>query len=110
MSFTASLFYKDPKAALGWLEKAFGFETSMLIEESPDDPTVTHAEISLGGKGRVMVGTEWSDWAKSPASVGGANTANIHVDLETDVDAHCQRARQAGAVIEMEPEDQFYGA
>jgi hypothetical protein len=56
-----------------------------------------------------MVGSEWSDWAKSPASVGGANTANIHVGLEADVDAHCKRARQAGAIIEMEPEDQFYG-
>jgi len=57
-----------------------------------------------------MVGAEWSEWAKSPASVGGANTANVHVEIETDVDAHYERARHAGAVIEMEPADQFYGA
>jgi len=96
-------------AALAWLEKAFGFEMTMLIEPPGDDPTTMHAEMSLAGKGRLMVGAEWSEWAKSPASVGGANTANVHVELESDVDAHCERARQAGAVIEMEPADQFYG-
>jgi uncharacterized glyoxalase superfamily protein PhnB len=110
VTFTAAVFYKDPMAALDWLEKAFGFETSMLIEPPADDPTMMHAEMSLAGKGRIMVGAEWSDWAKSPASVGGANTANVHVDLETDVDAHCKRARRAGAIIEAEPADQFYGA
>jgi uncharacterized glyoxalase superfamily protein PhnB len=97
-------------AALTWLEQAFGFETSMLIEPPADDPTMMHAEMSLAGNGRLIVGAEWSDWARSPASAHGANTANVHVDLETDVDAHCERARQAGAVIEAEPEDQFYGA
>jgi uncharacterized glyoxalase superfamily protein PhnB len=97
-------------AALAWLQKAFGFELAMLIEPTPDSPTTMHAEMTLAGMGRVMVGAEWSGWARSPASVGGANTANVHVDLETDVDAHCERARQAGAVIDMEPADQFYGA
>ncbi|MBV9895388.1 MAG: VOC family protein [Chloroflexi bacterium] len=110
MSFTPAVFYKDPMTALAWLEKAFGFETSMLIEPPADDPTNVHAEMSLAGKGRVMVGAEWAAWAKSPASVGGANTANIHVDVESDVNAHCERARQAGAVIQEEPADQFYGA
>jgi uncharacterized glyoxalase superfamily protein PhnB len=110
MSFTPAVFYKDPMAALTWLETAFGFETAMLIEPSTDDLTLMHAEMTLAGKGRLMVGAEWAVWVKSPASVGGANTASVHVDLETDVDAHCERARQAGAVIEAEPADQFYGA
>jgi len=110
MAFTPAVFYKDPMAALAWLEQAFGFETSMLIEPPQDDPRMMHAEMSLAGAGRVMVGAEWSDWTRSPASVGGANTAAVHVDLEADIDAHCERARHAGAVIEMEPADQFYGA
>jgi uncharacterized glyoxalase superfamily protein PhnB len=111
MSFTPAVFYKDPFAALKWLENAFGFETSMLIEP-PDgeDPTTMHAEMTVGGNGRVMIGAEWSDWTKSPASVGGANTTTVHVDLDEDVDAHCQRARAAGATIEEDPADQFYGA
>jgi len=98
-------------AALSWLENAFGFEVSMLIEPPEGgDPRSMHAEMCIGGKGRVMVGAEWVDWAKSPATVEGANTAIVHVDLDQDVDAHCQRARAAGAHILAEPEDQFYGA
>jgi|SRR5262245_53260428 len=110
MTFTPAVVYHDPMAALAWLQHAFGFEVTMLIEPPPDDPTMMHAELSLGGAGRLMIGTEWTDWARSPASLGGANTTTVHVDLETDVDAHCERARQAGAVIEMEPADEFYGA
>ena len=109
--FVAAVFYRDPKAALAWLEKAFGFEISMLIEGAgPEgDPATLHAEMSIGGRGRVMVGGEWADWVKSSASVAGANTANVHVHLESDVDAHCARARAAGAEIIRAPEDQFYG-
>ena len=44
MAFTPALFYKDPMAALAWLEKAFGFETTMLIEPPADDPTMMHDE------------------------------------------------------------------
>src|SRR5689334_10441667 len=110
MAFIASVFYRDPFAALAWLERAFGFETAMLIEPQGDDPTTMHAEMRLGDDGRVMIGAEWSAWARSPASVAGANTCSVHVELETDVDAHCERARAAGATIEMEPADQFFGA
>ena len=31
-TFTAATFYRDPKAALAWLERAFGFEVTMAIE------------------------------------------------------------------------------
>jgi uncharacterized glyoxalase superfamily protein PhnB len=110
MSFTPALYYQDPMAALSWLQSAFGFETTMLIEAPADNPTMIHAELCLAGNGRVMLGGEWAAWVKSPASVGGANTASVHVDLENDLDGHCERARAAGAFIEAEPADQFYGA
>lgn len=107
--FVAAAFYRDPKAALGWLEKAFGFELSMLIEGPDGDPRMMHSEMSIGGRGRIMIGGEWADWTRSPASVGGANTANVHVYLDSEIDAHCERARAAGAEIMVEPADQFYG-
>src|ERR1700732_3680036 len=107
--FVAAAFYKDPKAALGWLERAFGFELSMLIEGPDGNPRGMHAEMSLGGRGRIMVGGEWADWVKSPASVGGANKCIIHVSLVDGIDAHCAQARAAGAAIIEEPADQFYG-
>lgn len=37
------------------------------------------------------------------------NTQSVHVQLTSDIDGHCERARKAGATIAQEPEDQFYG-
>lgn len=107
--FTSSVHYRDPKAALAWLEQAFGFEITMAIDGPPEAPEMGHYEMSCAGHGRVMVGGEWADWVRSPASVGGANTQYVHVQLPGGVDEHCERARAAGAVIAAEPEDQFYG-
>jgi uncharacterized glyoxalase superfamily protein PhnB len=99
--------YKDPRTALDWLEKAFGFEVSMLLLDA--DGNISHAEMSHGG-GVMMIGPEWTAWTRSPASVEGANTQFVHVRLARDIDAHCERARAAGARILAEPADQFYGA
>lgn len=105
-SFSSALSYRDPKAALGWLEKAFGFETFMLITDP--EGNVAHSEMKFGD-GVIMVGSEWSADHKSPASVGGKNTQSVHVQLTEDIDKHCARARAAGAEIIQEPDTQFYG-
>jgi uncharacterized glyoxalase superfamily protein PhnB len=98
--------YKDPRAALEWLEKAFGFETTMVVENP--DGSIGHSEMRVGD-GLIMVGSEWDAQHRSPASVGGINTQSIHVYLTEDIDAHYRRARAAGATIIREPADQFYG-
>jgi uncharacterized glyoxalase superfamily protein PhnB len=108
-TFAPAVIYRDPKGALVWLSEAFGFEVTMAIEGPDDDPTMCHYEMAVEGRGRIMVGAEWSETTRSPASVGGANTQSVHVDLVGDVDAHCERARAAGATIVAEPSDQFYG-
>jgi len=107
--FTSSLHYRDPKAALAWLERVFGFETTMAIDGPPEAPEMCHYEMAIEGRGRLMIGAEWNEWAKSPASVGGANTQRVHVQLSGDVDRHFEHARAEGAQIEKPPEDQFYG-
>jgi uncharacterized glyoxalase superfamily protein PhnB len=107
--FTSSVHYRDPKAALAWLERVFGFETTMAIDGPPDAPEMCHYEMAIDGKGRVMVGAEWTEFVKSPASVGGANTQRIHVQLDRSVDEHFARAKSQGAQIDMDPADQFYG-
>jgi uncharacterized glyoxalase superfamily protein PhnB len=107
--FTSALTYRDPHAALAWLERAFGFETTMAIDGPPEAPQMCHYEMSCAGRGRVMIGGEWADWVRSPASLGGANTQSVHVQLADGLDGHCERARAAGATILAEPEDQFYG-
>jgi uncharacterized glyoxalase superfamily protein PhnB len=98
--------YKDPVAAIEWLERAFGFERCMLIYDRGG--RLVHSEIKFGS-GRIMVGSEWADYTASPASAGGKNTQSIHIHLERGLDDHCARARAAGAVVLREPEDQFYG-
>jgi len=107
--FTPSISYKKPMLALPWLEKAFGFETTMLIEGPDGDDRFMHSEMNFQGQGRIMVGGEWADWVKAPGSVNGGNTQSLHVKLASGVDAHCERARAAGARIVQEPETQFYG-
>jgi len=105
-ALTSALCYRDPKAALDFLEAAFGFELVMLIEDN--EGNLAHAEMSFGDS-LVMIGNEWTAQHKSPASIDGFNTQSVHIHLEGDIDAHCERARAAGAEILMEPADQFYG-
>lgn len=108
-TFTSSVHYQDPKAALAWLERAFGFEITMAIEGPPEAPQMCHYEMSAGGQGRIMIGGQWDERVRSPKGVGGVNTQVVHVLLEGDLDGHCERARAAGAQIIGEPTEQFYG-
>ncbi|MGH8779945.1 VOC family protein [Paraburkholderia sp.] len=105
-TLASGLFYRDPLAALDWLEKAFGFERSMVITDN--EGHVAHAEMKFGD-GLLMIGSEYAEYTVSPAGLNGKNTQSIHVHLQSGLDDHCARARAAGAVITREPEDQFYG-
>lgn len=105
-AFGAALFYKDPLAALDWLERAYGFERVMVIRDQQGQ--LVHSEMRFGDS-YLMVGSEWADFTASPASIGGKNTQTVHVHLPEGLDQHCERARAAGAVILREPQDEFYG-
>ena len=61
------------------------------------------------GESYISLGSEWAEFIASPASVGGKNTQFVRVQLQDGIDAHCERARAAGAEILQEPADQFYG-
>lgn len=105
-SLSSALCYRDPKAALKWLEAAFGFETIMVITDA--EGNLGHSQMRFGN-GIIMVGNEWTADHKSPRSIDGKNTQTIHVHLSEDVDKHCARAKAAGAEIIQEPDTQFYG-
>lgn len=105
-SLSTAIIYRDARAALKWLEEAFGFETTMVVENG--DGAIAHSEMRYGD-GLIMVGGEYDERHRSPLGLGGVNTHSVHVQLEKDLDAHCERARAAGAVICREPADQFYG-
>jgi len=100
------IVYDDAPAALQWLTRAFGFETGEVIE-GPDG-TIAHAEMHLDG-GTIMPKSPVAEFAlKSPRALSGIHQC-IYVTV-VDPDAHCQRARSAGAEIIMEPIDTDYGA
>jgi uncharacterized glyoxalase superfamily protein PhnB len=105
-TFVAYPSYLDPKAAIAFLEAAFGFETAVLVLGDADE--IVHAEMSFGD-GRIGIGAEWQDNMRSPKHLGGKCSCSIHVQLESGLDAHCQRARAAGATIIAEPETKPYG-
>ncbi|MGH7023413.1 MAG: VOC family protein [Caulobacteraceae bacterium] len=105
-TMSSGVYYRDPLAALKWLEQAFGFETTMVVENA--DGSIGHCEMRFG-EGLIFVGREWDERYRSPASMGGVNTQSLHFNLESGVDAHFERARAAGAVVLREPADQFYG-
>ena len=103
---TANVFYDDPAAALEWLEKAFGFETRMSMP-GPDGALI-HAEMQVEDSAIMMSPTSDGDPWASPRSLSGAVTQSLYIYVD-DVDAHFARARSAGATIDSEPEDMFWG-
>src|SRR3979409_501676 len=90
-AFIPSVVYKDNRAALKWLQKAFGFELSEVLTDAKDN--VVHAEMSHD-HGILMISNEVAEWVKSPVSVGGKNTQRVHVRLAGGIDEHCTQARQ----------------
>jgi uncharacterized glyoxalase superfamily protein PhnB len=106
------VFYKDPIAAMKWLEAAFGFETTVLLTDA--EGRVAYSEMNYLGS-QISVGGEWTGpqlggaAMKSPASLGGVGTQFLRIALPGELDAHCATARAAGARITEEPADQFYG-
>src|SRR6266508_3929197 len=114
-SVVPMLSYEDVGKASEWITNAFGFQE---VERFEDDGRVTHAGLSHAGT-RFEIGwpgpayqnpkhhAETCDaareWLQVPWIVDGVL---VYVD---DVDAHYARAREAGAGILREPEDQPFG-
>ena len=105
-TITPLLFYRDPRAALKFLEDAFGFETRMLVDDGQGG--VIHSEAVLDD-GVLIVSGPPSGLYATPAEFEGRRTGSTHIQLKRGIDAHCERARAAGAKIEREPADQPYG-
>lgn len=99
-----ALRYRDAHSAIEFLCRAFGFERTAVYES--DDGAVEHAQLALGG-GMVMLSTERDDDDRGWGPHAGQGW--IYVAVE-DPDAHCERARAAGANIIRELEDQDYGS
>jgi uncharacterized glyoxalase superfamily protein PhnB len=103
------LRYRDAPAALEWLCKAFGFEKQLVV--TGPSGTIAHAQLTFGN-GMIMLGSghdnEYGRLIKQPDEIGGAQTQSAYV-IVPDADAHCARAKAAGAEIVIDIKDESYG-
>ncbi|HWX45742.1 MAG TPA: VOC family protein [Solirubrobacteraceae bacterium] len=92
------LIYADVRAAVDWLGVAFGFVERVRIGENH------RAQLSFG-EGAVIVGDVRHE-RRPPRPGEVTHSVMVRVD---DAHAHCERAREHGARIVMEPTDFEYG-
>jgi uncharacterized glyoxalase superfamily protein PhnB len=93
------LIYPDVRAAVAWLEAAFGFEERVRIGEGH------RSQLSVGHDGAVIVAE--SRGQNVPPTPGDA-THVIKIRVP-DVDAAFDRARSTGARVMEEPTSHAYG-
>ena len=99
VTVTPVLVYPDVRAAVAWLEAAFGFEERVRIGEGH------RAQLRVGSDGAVVVADVGGDRA---APSGDGETHLIKVRVE-DVDAAFERARDRGARVVEELTTWEYG-
>jgi uncharacterized glyoxalase superfamily protein PhnB len=92
--------YADIRAALSFLERAFGFREIPASRMEGADGVIHYAIVEVGD-GVIGIGTQGAHGAVSPKS-GGIESQYLSVAV-ADVEAHYQRARAAGARIATEP-------
>jgi uncharacterized glyoxalase superfamily protein PhnB len=92
------LIYPDVREAVAWLSAAFGFAERLRIGEN-------HRAQLRVGDGAVIVAEARGD--RRPPRPGEVSQS-VMVRVE-DARAHCERARENGARILMEPTDMMYG-
>lgn len=101
--------YADAPRMLEWLCTAFGFERHFVVPGEVG--TIAYAQLAFGN-GMIMLGSarddEWGRFVK-PVGVSGGPTGAVYV-VVSDADAHCARAKAAGAEILYGPRDTDYGS
>ena len=101
----AYLHVRDAARAIEFYTKAFGASEKFRLAEPGG--RIGHAELDFGGT-TLMLADEFPECGiQGPQAIGGTTvTIHIHVD---DADETIQRAVKAGAGIEREARDEFYG-
>ena len=105
---SSALCYERAAEAIDWLARAFGFEVRLKIDG--ENGTIVHRELVFGDAVFMLGDARRSEQPQrmAPSELGGKNTQSIMVYVD-DVEAHCARARAAGATITSEIESHDYG-
>ncbi|MBD5634026.1 MAG: glyoxalase [Candidatus Eremiobacteraeota bacterium] len=99
--------YRDARSAIEWLSRAFGFDEHLVVPGQGD--SIAHAELKFAAS-ILMLGSGRDDelQTKTPRELDGTYTQTLNVYV-SDPDAHCARAKGAGAEILEPPSDTSYG-
>ncbi|WP_428249295.1 VOC family protein [Ferrovibrio sp.] len=102
------LRYRDARAAIAWLQQAFGFRVALEVPGA--NGGIGHAELQLGN-GMVMLGDQPNEMlGMQPAAAGGGgNSQGIYI-VVANVDAVYASAVAAGARIVIALHDTDYGS
>jgi len=101
----AYLCVADAKAAVAFYEQAFGVKEKFRLTEPSG--RIGHAELDFGGM-TVMLCDEFPEYGIRSASSIGATPVTIHLHVD-NADQLIKQAVAAGATVEREPSDAFYG-
>ncbi len=101
----AYLTVRDCKAAIAFYEKVFGAKELFRLAEPSG--RIGHAELDFGGT-TVMLADEFPECGLKGADTIGATSVTIHLHVD-NADEIVQRAIEASATLEREPQDHFYG-
>jgi PhnB protein len=99
------LFVDGAKDAIEFYKQAFGATEHGMIQ-TPDG-RVAHAEVKIGDSVMRLCDNLPIFEAKAPSQLGGT-TVEVFL-LVDDVDASVRRAAAAGATVQAEPTNQFWG-
>ena len=103
---SSALFYEDAAAAIAWICRAFDFQIRIKVDG--ENGAVVHSELEYGEALVMVAAASPEKRGTSPRSLQGANTQSLFLYVD-DIDAHCARARAAGAKILTEPTVSDYG-
>jgi len=98
------LSFKDAAKAIEFYKNAFGAKETFRFE---NELGIGHAEIMIGDS-VIMVANEWPEGGRYSPETTGSSAVSMALQVP-DVDAFVEQAVAAGAKLQGEIADQFYG-
>ncbi len=100
------LSYRDADKAIEFLVHALGFEEESRF--TMEDGRIAHASLSLEGGQTVLLATAYDEMNQKTANEVDGWYSQV-MCFVADVDAHCARAKTAGAEITQDVQDEPWG-
>jgi PhnB protein len=104
-TITPYLAVDDASEAIEFYKRAFSAKEQGRME-GPDGK-IAHAELEIGDS-KVMLSDPFPQFSTRPPKELGGTSVSVFMYVE-DVDELVKQAVDAGATVEMEVEDQFWG-